>query len=1057
MVSTIDVGLTHIDKIFHIADIHIRNLKRHVEYKEVFNKLLTEIRARKTPNSIIYLAGDIAHAKTEMSPELISMISKLLIECAIECPTVVIPGNHDANLNNSYRMDVLSPIVESINNERIIYLKDSGVFKIANINFVHYGIFQSKDEWPSVKDVDGYNIGLFHGPIHSSHTDIGYIVSNKAITVNSFHGCDIVMCGDIHRRQIVQTGDDMMIVYAGSLIQQNHGESLDGHGFVEWSLNSDGKVFDCEFIDIQNDWGYYTLTIDNGIVPIVTDMPRNPRLRIRVINTDASKLKRVLAKVRSKYNVKEFTVTRMDTLSRLNTGDRDTKLNFGNISDIEYQNELIREYLERHYFVDSEAIQDIYKINRALNAELDENEIAKNVNWKPKKFTFSNMFSYGENNVIDFTDMNGIYGLFAPNASGKSSIFDAISFCIFDKCSRAFKASHVMNYSKSAFSCLLELEISDVDYFIKRIAKKKPDGTVKVDVEFWRVENGIKEMLNGEARRGTNDTIRQYIGSYEDFVLTTLSLQDKNAIFIDKSQSERKDLLAQFMGIDIFDKLYQLGSDNVRDVSSQIRKMKSVDYDSKLISLEAELVELTTTYAAITNDINQLNTQLSILNNEKLELVRGLVPVNPDITDITLLNSNEIKISELIESITSQITINSADVIAKKKSIKLINKDIQKLLNNDVSLKYTEYKNNVNAYNELNTDIETIRNEIERKSEQLYDYNELEYDIDCQMCVSNADKLESSSVVIKREIKELTNRMKKLLINFNSLIIVIQDSKSIEADWLYYNELQTKLSALEIELAKLETTLAKQRAEKSNNNNRIAKVKTDIEEYYILEDAINNNKKININIKQLDLSIATIMNDIKNVNNNILIINGKLASVQTNLDKCNEDLDLLSNLENTYKTYEYYLEAVKRDGISYELITKALPVIEGEVNNILQQVVDFGMVLEMDGKNINGRIVYESSQWPLEMCSGMERFISGLAIRVALMNVCHLPRSNFLVLDEGMGSLDSNNINNLAWLFDYLKGQFDFIMVISHLDVMRDFIDNLIEIKKVKGFSSVQF
>ena len=511
------------------------------------------------------------------------------------------------------------------------------------------------------------------------------------------------------------------------------------------------------------------------------------------------------------------------------------------------------------------------------------------------------------------------------------------------------------------------------------------------------------------------------------------------------------------MGIDIFDKLYQLGSDNVRDVSSQIRKMKSVDYDSKLISLESELAVLTDTYTSITTDANKRNTQLSNLNNEKLELVRGLVPVNPDITDIALLNANEIRITELIENITSQIVTNSADVITKKKSIKLINKDIQKLVNNDVSLKYTEYKNNVNTYNELNIDIEAIRNEIERKSEQLYDYNELEYDIDCQMCVSNADKLESSSIVIKREIKELTNRMKKLLINFNALIIVIQDSKSIESDWLYYNELQTKLSTLEVELAKLETTLAKQRAEKSNNNNRIAKVKTDIEEYYILEDAINNNKKININIKQLDSSIATIMNDIKNVNNNILIINGKLASVQTNLDKCNEDLDLLSNLENTYKTYEYYLEAVKRDGISYELITKALPVIEGEVNNILQQVVDFGMVLEMDGKNINGRIVYESSQWPLEMCSGMERFISGLAIRVALMNVCHLPRSNFLVLDEGMGSLDSNNINNLAWLFDYLKGQFDFIMVISHLDVMRDFIDNLIEIKKVKGFSSVQF
>ena len=132
-------------------------------------------------------------------------------------------------------------------------------------------------------------------------------------------------------------------------------------------------------------------------------------------------------------------------------------------------------------------------------------------------------------------------------------------------------------------------------------------------------------------------------------------------------------------------------------------------------------------------------------------------------------------------------------------------------------------------------------------------------------------------------------------------------------------------------------------------------------------------------------------------------------------------------------------------------------MIEGEVNNILAQIVEFGMQLEIDGKNINAYLVYGDQRWSLEMCSGMERFISGLASRVALINVCNLPRPNFLVIDEGFGTLDSENLQSLFMLFTYLKTQFDFVMVISHIDSMRDVVDGLIEIKKEKGFSQVKF
>ena len=155
-------------------------------------------------------------------------------------------------------------------------------------------------------------------------------------------------------------------------------------------------------------------------------------------------------------------------------------------------------------------------------------------------------------------------------------------------------------------------------------------------------------------------------------------------------------------------------------------------------------------------------------------------------------------------------------------------------------------------------------------------------------------------------------------------------------------------------------------------------------------------------------------------------------------------------------SYQYYLEAIGKDGIPYDLISKTIPELESEINNILGQIVDFVIMLELDGKNINAKIVYDENKfWPLELSSGMERFIAGLAIRVSLINISNLPRPTFLVIDEGFSSLDQENFSNLPGMFDYLKTQFDFVLTMSHLDIMRDFVDISLDLKKEDDFSKI--
>jgi len=153
--------------------------------------------------------------------------------------------------------------------------------------------------------------------------------------------------------------------------------------------------------------------------------------------------------------------------------------------------------------------------------------------------------------------------------------------------------------------------------------------------------------------------------------------------------------------------------------------------------------------------------------------------------------------------------------------------------------------------------------------------------------------------------------------------------------------------------------------------------------------------------------------------------------------------------------YDVYCKAMYKNGIPYQLISKAVPYIQHHTNLILNQITDFEIQLETDGKNINAYISYEDDKWPLELSSGMERFLSSIAIRIALIKITNLPKPDFLAIDEGLGVLDSTNLNSMHTLFTNIKDIFRFSLVISHIDVVRDMVDHILTIDRKDDFSYI--
>jgi DNA repair exonuclease SbcCD ATPase subunit len=228
------------------------------------------------------------------------------------------------------------------------------------------------------------------------------------------------------------------------------------------------------------------------------------------------------------------------------------------------------------------------------------------------------------------------------------------------------------------------------------------------------------------------------------------------------------------------------------------------------------------------------------------------------------------------------------------------------------------------------------------------------------------------------------------------------------------------------------------------------------EQFHKNKTAIEFNAVVEQQIQQLKTQIETKNSELKTISNQIKSKHGEIEVARTKKTTALEQLEKYKQLETEYRAFEYYLKSVSRNGVPYDLVALAIPKIESEINNVLNQIVDFNIVLHTDGKNINGYIIYdENNTWPLELSSGMERFISSLAIRIGLINVSALPRPNFIAIDEGWGSLDSDHISSVTNLFEYLRTKFDFSIIISHVDSMRDMVDNLLEVNKIDGFSQI--
>jgi DNA repair exonuclease SbcCD ATPase subunit len=1048
-----NIHVTNIKHIIHIADIHIRLQKRHEEYRTVFSRLYSFCKEFKLnhPDTVIFVGGDIAHSKTDMSPEQINLIQDFFKSLSNITDTIVIAGNHDMNLNNKTRLDALAPIINALDHPNLFYLKDTNVYQFGNVYFNVMGVSDKPVNFIKASDIpnDKIKIALHHGAVNQASTAVGFQLTNDLVNTDTFAGHEITLLGDIHKFQYLNS--DKTIAYCSSLIQQNFGETLDFHGLLVWDIDKK----ESEFIEIENDYGYVTLEVSNGIVnSYPSKFPKKPRIKLKLQDTTSSQLKTLTADLKSKYNVQDIVTQKVKEYHKDNKDIK--KISLGNVRDIEFQNTLLTNYLVNKLDIDEDYILDgVRHINRTINSKLQSIDKSKNITYNLIKLEFSNMFSYGEDNIIDFSKMNGVHGLFASNRSGKSSLLDSLLYCIFDKCTKTDKASYVLNNKKDSFTCKLEIEINNKRFIIERTGVKNKTGHVRVSVNFYTFDDfGNIQSLNGQERDETNSIIRSYLGTYKDFILTSVVAQNNNTGFIEMSQKERKELLSQFLDINIFDELQKIATDEIKDVHAILKDLQKQDFSTKISQADLIIRSNEIQVKHLKADQEKLEKIITGKEGNLLDIAATLIPLSNVSYDLKSLEAQLDKSSKSVDIYKSKIDEISSEIGNLDDQIRTLSDTLNTFDIDEIESSLNQLKLYKEQFKKLESDLRVKQTEHTHILDKMKKLESLEYDENCTFCMNNifvkdAIQTKESLSSHQNDILDLENKGELLNSLINNLLIYEEKNNNV-------NSVKRSIQKSKEDKTKLDLDLRSYQHSLTNSLNDVKEAIMAVDKYNENKESIEFNLSFKDQIGIIKTELRIHKNDLSDINSQISKLSTGIELEKQNKKNALDSIEKLRTLEREYKFYELYLSATNRNGIPYDLICNVMPQIEMEINNVLGQIVDFTIMLQTDEKNINAYIVYDDDNfWPLDLTSGMERFISSLAIRNSLINITNLPKPNFIAIDEGFTQLDSDNLGQVYHLFSYLKTQFDFMMIISHIDVMRDMVDHFIDIRKEGEYSKI--
>lgn len=1045
---------TTITKLYHISDIHIRRYDRHNEYQIVFNNLYSFLQENCKNDSLIVITGDLLHNKDNLTPDCIIITYNFLMNLSMIRPVILIPGNHDFVETNTHIKDSIGAILSDHDIPNLYYLRNSGFFRYCNVVFGVMSIFDKIDIDVTnycKKDTD-ILVGLYHGPVGTTETAIGIMLQGDK-KPSDFDEFDYVLLGDIHKYQHIKKN----IAYASSLISQNFSETDEYHGVLWWDIiNGETK-----YIIIDNPYRHMTFDIINNtlyngkteIMPTAYTFPPNARIRLNITNTSSTECTAIKKQIRThSANIVFYDNVIVDPI------------NSPKMVKIDYF-QMLDPFIDKLNTIEKNECKHIFQTQlNKINLNVDK----LCFQWELIDLKFSNLFAYGMNNFIDFTKLpfNEIVGLFAPNSHGKSSLIDIILLSLYDNFSRNTESryrtipSYIVNNNMTTFEIIIRFKLGNDTYIIDKKGKVVGKNTSKTGkriefthYNFIKQSNGTDINLTRKDRFETQKEIDNIIGSYNDFCLTTLFLQNRERNFYDMNTTDRKTFLYKMLCLDKFETIYDYF--NVQERESHVKLKNTWE---QITQFNCETV--TNNIINYNKTITRYNKKLEALNYIKLQCNKKRKYY---MTKLNNYHGDNINVNYTQEHIPMLHKIIDIINIIVDTNIEIHNKPIPDIVHN------IQYKHPAQIDDEIIHCAQQCTNLFEQSKKSKNMINDIEYkikllddhinnnyiNIKCDTCMKRKDKY--NMMILEREQCHI-QKNNIMLQNTDDMYKLIQ-----KYGYTGVNDIES-----------LQQYINKYCCDYIQNyNNFIDMVKNHYKNTHCYHN-IDTPKMIAIK-NQLITNIKYIKNN--NILQKIDKIEQKLEKIDANIMMCNKELnkitynlaleesqlaqynDLTNNI-NTYTTNHNIYHALKKathiNGIPSIIISSRLNDININVNMMIAPFISKQVNIIADGNNILVHILDNTGNI-INILGGMELFIINIAFKIALAGISILPKNKMLIIDEGVSVLDKTHIDKFHNIAQFLNSNYNHVILISHIDGLKDHITQFMNIIKNNGKSYINY
>ena len=665
--------------------------------------------------------------------------------------------------------------------------------------------------------------------------------------------------------------------------------------------------------------------------------------------------------------------------------------------------------------------------------------------------------------MLTLINLGVLSGSSAKTFLGKAVLLMVCLWTLFNSTSKNERKNlNVINQNKEACHGKVIIQIDDLVYTVERTAKKyvkrlKGEETVEAKTELnFEVYDPVMDestSLNGLTRTLTDANIRKKFGTLEDFAMSSLSSQHGALAFIDEGSTRRKEIMAKFLDLELFEQKFKLAKEDSIDLKGALKRMETKNYEEAIEKVSADLIHAREEMQSQKQQCEELKITLSSLTESCSEIQTKIDSIPAEIIDIVEINNQIRHRDNQIAALNLKIAEDEGTLKTKRE---LYEKVVEFIEEFDIE-HYQKMQGEIEERRTLIADKEVVVDKLAEKYEDILKKEKLLNEIPCGTSFPTCRFIRDAHVAVtgKHSVEKEQQQVLRFIEQVGASIKELNPA-AVETHMDRYKKIESSKHAVSSEIADLNLEIER-------NKNTTLTISGDLTELISKRDEYEENKEAIENLEFLVTQLNGCRYKIKQTQNNIQICEDdtmesvkSVGSHEQKIETLNEQKKEYRDLQTEFAAYDLFMQGMHPNGIAYDIIKKKIPIINEEIAKVLANIVDFEIFFEASGNKFDIFIKHpQYEERPIEMASGAEKSLSAMAIRLALLGVSSLPTGDLFILDEPGTALDEDNMSGFIQILELIKVYFKNVLLISHLDSLKDCVDMQIVIEKKAGYARV--